>query len=752
MCCPHGITGYGSTESGIMFIGIAPGKDEALRTKRPLTGPSGKLLDAVLETHGIKRDDVYTTNLICYWKDAPDRSDIQVCSSRLSREIQLVNPKIIVLLGKIACESMLNIPFSKARGAVIPRNGITYLVSNHPAAALHPDNKEQQIEAAYNLVRDLGKLPRILNNEYQFIEPTYTIINDVHHAQTLLDSLPVNTPVTIDIETKYDKEIDRSHPFSDEIRCVGIGWSDTHCYVLIGNALSETLIWPDREYTYHNGGGFDIQQIRKHLGVWLPVVHDSMLEHYCCDERSVRGLHKLKPMLRELVGSDFYEEEEHQNLDSLILYNTKDVCGTARVERYVRDWMVREQTDTVFNNLLRPASEMLARSQYHGIYINPKHVGEIEVKFGTEYMKLTLELKKLATSLGFPDLNLRSPIQLKAMLHAQGYPVPNTTKYTLQDLAEADNIFIQKLLRYRTLERLITVYLHLVLEQVKYDGRVHPHALLIGTVTGRLVYKDPPMQTLPKPKTVKDLGVIRKIFSATDQDHVLIEVDYAQIEAWLGAYFSKDDILLSDLQSDDWHDTTTRDVFKVTEESCTPHEWDFYRDAGKHLNYGCMYGEGPDGLTRKPPIGMGCDINTARIYHQRWYNRYRVFGKYQQEQQRKAREDAEIVTPFGRKRRFPIIVNDHQLRQAINYEIQSTASDYTLSSAIKLWPQLERLDTYLLFIEHDALYYEAPRQNLQEVVSIIKQVMESPPLLGLPSIKTAELVGDNLAELVGYKA
>lgn len=767
-CCLHGIQGYGPLDAQIMFIGIAPGRDEATVSKRPFTGPAGKFLQSVLSAYDITLDDCYCTNLICWWKDKPNRDEIQSCHQRLLKEIGLINPKVIVLLGGLVCETFLGRKLSQARGAVIPINNFNhddsyYLVTNHPAAALHPDNKEQQINAAYDIIRDLGKLPHLLNDEYTTLyeQPiTYTLINTIEEAQNLLNNLSEFT-VALDIETKYDKEADWSHPFSDQILCIGIGYEDSHAYVLAGEALSPSLKWPKyTRWLYHNGQ-FDTQEIAQHLHTWLPISEDTMLQSYTCDERNERGLHKLKHLAREYCGADFYEEDEHHpevdeqtgetNYAKLYEYNARDVCYTYRLHNYLSDRQKQEDVSLPYESLLLPAAEMLARSQFRGIYINPQNVNHIEATFAREYILTKRELTKLATDLGFPELNVRSPIQLKAMLHAQGHFVANTTKYTLQDLADDDNLFIQKLLRYRTLDRLITNYLHNVLEQVKYDGRVHPHAFLPGTVTGRLTYKDPAMQTLPKPKTVKDLGVIRSIFSATNDDYILVEADYAQIEAWLGAYFSQDPTLLADLQSGDWHTYTTTDVFKVTRATVNAQQWAFYRDGGKHLNYGCMFGEGPQGLTRKPPIGMGCDIQTARLYHKRWYERYHVFGDYQRQQQALARNEAEIITPFGRKRRFPVIVNDHQLRQAINYEIQSTASDYTISSAIRLWPKLEQLDSHLLFIEHDALYYEVNRSNLEEVLQLIKVAMERPPLPNLPSIKIEIDIGHNLAEMIPQK-
>lgn len=761
VCCnlETSITGYGNPHAEVMAIGIAPGKHEALTSKRPLTGPSGKLFDALLrDVANVQREDVYCTNTICWWNDKPTRAEILVCQPRLLKEIELVNPRVVLLLGKIACESLLNIPFSKARGALIRHNGRLVLVSNHPAAAYYSDNKEDQINSAYNLIRDIAKLRELpTGDDARWHDIGYELVTTCERAQDIMNhNFEPNQVVSLDIETVYDKEVDQFHPFSSEITCIGIGTSSTFCYVLTPPAFNHVTWRTDLRYLYHNGV-YDTQQIAKYLGVWLPISEDTLLQSYTIDERNVRGLHKLKHLAREYVGSDFYEEDEHhihpddqESYNRMYSYNAKDVCYTYRLHQYLSTRQVEENTHDVYESVLLPAQEMLARAQYKGIYINPANVEHIEATFGIEYIKLDLALKKLAASLGFPDLNLRSPIQLKAMLNAQGHDVANTNKYTMQDLVDTDNEFVAKLMRHRTLANLITKYLHQVLEQIKTDGRVHPHAFLFGTVTGRLTYKDPVMNTLPKPKTVKDLGIIRSIFSATNSDYILLEIDYAQIEAWLGAYFSQDPTLLADLQSGNWHTHTTEDVFKVKKQDVTPFQWAFYYDGGKHLNYGCMFGEGPEGLTRKPPIGMGCDIQTAREYHKRWYARYHVYANYQRSQKRKARDSAELVTPFGRKRRFPIIVNDHQERQAINYEIQSTASDYTITSAIKLWPQLEKLDTHLLFCEHDALYYEVNKAHLGEVAQLIKSTMEQPPLPGLPSIKTEIDIGPNLAELEHY--
>jgi len=758
-CHPGGVCGYGAANN-VAFVGIAPGADEWRNTKRPFTGQSGRLLDALLCASGLSRDDVYCTNLICWWKDNPTSDEILACQPRLQVELASIKPKIIVLLGKLACESVLGIPFKKAQGAIIKKDGQLYLATYHPAAALHPGKllreKEQQIHAAMTLCRDIPKLAGPYDKDWP--QPNYTVISDPIRAQAILDSLPLDHPIALDIETDYDKEYEKEHPFDHGIICIGLG--TTEAAVFTEAALSG-LKWPDCQWLFHNGV-FDTQEIARKFGVWLDIREDTLLQSYSVDERGVKagvGLHhKLKSLAREYCGADFYEEDDHKldgsadSLARLYEYNAKDVVYTYRLHQHLTVWQQREGTERMYRELLLPAANMLARSQYRGIQINMDYMRQVFAIFTKEYLSLQQRLAEFNVDvLGFPEFNVNSPRQIKQMLQYQGYDIEDTRKATLQDLLdkEPEGIpFIDMLLRYRTIDKLLRNYLRDVHDQIKYDGRVHPHAFLIGTVSGRLVYKAPAMQTLPKDKTVKDLGVVRKIFSATNDDYILLEVDYAAIEGWLGAYFSEDDVLLADLKSGDWHSSVAESMFHVNADTAKDrYEWLHLRDAAKHINYGSFFGEGAQGLTRRPPIGIGCDLKTAEDYLRKWKAHYPKFVKYQKDQQQLAQSQAFIETPFGRKRRFPIIVNDHQLRQAINYKIQSTAGDYTLSSAIRLWRPLEALDTHLLYIEHDAIYLEANRRHLDEVLALVKYEMEQPPLPGLPSIKVVTEMGPNLAEM-----
>src|SRR3989338_4272307 len=104
------VIGEGGHEAKIMFIGEAPGKNEAL-TARPFCGASGKILDQLLESAGIKRADVYVTNIV---KDRPPENrdpspgEIAVYAPYLDRQIDILEPQIIAPLGRFAMKYIMD--------------------------------------------------------------------------------------------------------------------------------------------------------------------------------------------------------------------------------------------------------------------------------------------------------------------------------------------------------------------------------------------------------------------------------------------------------------------------------------------------------------------------------------------------------------------------------------------------------------------------------------------------------------------
>jgi uracil-DNA glycosylase len=153
------VPGEGPINAEIMFIGEGPGFHEN-EQGRPFVGPAGKFLDELLESIGMKRSDVYITNVVKCRPPGnrdPEPGEIEACSGYLDRQIQLINPKVIVTLGRYSKARYLpNAKISVVHGRAVEMNGRLVVAMYHPAAALHQGSLKGAIE------EDFSRLPQLI--------------------------------------------------------------------------------------------------------------------------------------------------------------------------------------------------------------------------------------------------------------------------------------------------------------------------------------------------------------------------------------------------------------------------------------------------------------------------------------------------------------------------------------------------------------------------------------------------------------
>jgi DNA polymerase len=139
----NAVPGDGQLSSKIMFIGEAPGKNEDEQGK-PFVGAAGMILNQALEKAGIKRAEVFITNVVkCRPPNnrLPENDERSICRQYLDRQISLIAPKIICILGSTAYSSILGgKSIIKNRGKIMERNGQKYFLTIHPAAAIYNKN------------------------------------------------------------------------------------------------------------------------------------------------------------------------------------------------------------------------------------------------------------------------------------------------------------------------------------------------------------------------------------------------------------------------------------------------------------------------------------------------------------------------------------------------------------------------------------------------------------------------------------
>jgi len=163
----YAVPGEGAEKAEILFIGEGPGYYED-KQGRPFVGPAGQFLDELLTSVGLKREDVYITNIIkCRPPNNRDPlpNEIEACSDWLKEQIELIHPKMVVTLGR---HSMARFfpkgSISKLHGTAQKKEGIIYYVMYHPAAALHQQSLRNIIE------EDMKKIPELVKQFHQVAE------------------------------------------------------------------------------------------------------------------------------------------------------------------------------------------------------------------------------------------------------------------------------------------------------------------------------------------------------------------------------------------------------------------------------------------------------------------------------------------------------------------------------------------------------------------------------------------------------
>jgi uracil-DNA glycosylase len=139
------VFGQGNPQADLMFVGEAPGFHED-RQGIPFVGPSGQLLNRLLEGIGLRRQDVYICNVV---KSRPPSNrdplpdEIAACRPWLDAQIRLVDPKVVVTLGNFAAKTLLETTtgITRLRGRTYPFQGRVLLPTFHPAAALHAQGR-----------------------------------------------------------------------------------------------------------------------------------------------------------------------------------------------------------------------------------------------------------------------------------------------------------------------------------------------------------------------------------------------------------------------------------------------------------------------------------------------------------------------------------------------------------------------------------------------------------------------------------
>ena len=250
-------------------------------------------------------------------------------------------------------------------------------------------------------------------------------------------------------------------------------------------------------------------------------------------------------------------------------------------------------------------------------------------------------------------------------------------------------------------------------------------------MTGRISSTEPNLQNIP---TRTELGrELRKMFIAPDDEHILVDADYSQIELRVLAHIADDTVMKNAfLNDEDIHSVTASQVFDVPLTEVTREQ----RSSAKAVNFGIVYGIGEFSLAQDLKI----PVRQAREYIKNYLGKYTGVSAYMERIKDEAKQKGYVKTLLNRIRFIPEIKSSNFVarsfgeRVALNTPIQGTAADIIKLAMVRVYNRLkdEGLSSRLILQVHDELIVETLKSELQEVQKILKEEMENAMVLSVP--------------------
>jgi len=470
------------------------------------------------------------------------------------------------------------------------------------------------------------------------------------------------------------------------------------------------------------------------------------------EERSALDPQEVKETLIGfwLLNSD----TTNPTLDDVLNFaHTEDF---AKAKKIIFDEVAKRNLMPVFNDIEKPLIPVIDQMHVDGIKIDEKFLKDLSKKYHKELSLLETSIWEMAGE----EFNINSPKQLGVVLFEKmGLSIKNqkktaggarsTKESELEKLRESHPI-IDKIMKYRELQKLLSTYIDAIPTLVAEDGRLHTTFIQTGATTGRMASQNPGLQNIPV-KT--ELGrAIRHAFIA-EKGHSLLAIDYSQIELRIAAFLSGDEKLIEIFnKGKDIHTAVAAQVFNVAPEKVDKE----MRRQAKVINFGIIYGMGVNALR----TNLGTDRASAQTFYNEYFKTYSGLAQYLDKVKADTERMGYTETFFGRRRYFPGIksklgfIKAMAERMAINAPIQGTEADIVKIAMIKVDEFLKReklgKDVRLLLQVHDELVFEVKSDMAEKIAPKIQKVMESvidPKDISGIICKTEASVGANWGDL-----
>ncbi len=403
--------------------------------------------------------------------------------------------------------------------------------------------------------------------------------------------------------------------------------------------------------------------------------------------------------------------------------------------------------EALYNDIELPLCRVLYEMERDGFKLDVEGLKT----YGERLTALQGELEERIYMLAGGEFNINSPKQLGEVLFDRlALPVLKKTKTGYSTNAEVleklrpYHPIIDEVLEYRKVAKLSSTYVDGLIKVCDSENKVHTLFKQTGTATGRLSSAEPNLQNIP---IRTELGhELRRFFIPSDENHVLIDADYSQIELRLLAHIAGDETMINAfLSGEDIHASTASAVFGVPLSAVTSE----LRKRAKAVNFGIVYGIGAFSLA----TDLGITKKQADEYIKSYLERFGAIDRYLKGTIETAYERGYVETIFQRRRYIPELsasnknMKNFGERVAMNSPIQGSAADIIKIAMINTRRALKEanIDAKLILQVHDELLVEASRECADKAAEILRREMENAVSLSVP-LSVELTVGDTWYE------
>ncbi|KKN28973.1 hypothetical protein LCGC14_0848700, partial [marine sediment metagenome] len=690
-------------------------------------------------------------NFGVFYEDAKRRIPskmLVIAREELISEIRKIKPNVVVALGAEALKALAGkYSIESWRGSLLKIvDNIKLIPTYHPAYILRVYKHRTIVELDLKKAKAESLFPELRYTPPKFeICPSYACVMD------RLAWIRAKRPrISLDIESS-----------GRVIRCLGIGWKnpgnvEAICIPFACRAgfqpNSNILMLPSNSQDFLGSSywsleeeqeilkaldgilpdasipkvlqnfPFDAELLWKGFGLHISGLHmDTMVAQHCCYSELPKSLDFLTSIYTDIP---YYADYDASNDESTFIYNCLDCVSTIRSSYRLDKELEQMSLTSFYHDHAQPEMEALGRLQNRGIPVSEPARQQMRVELQGQVDKTR---RLISERLG-ESFNPRSHLQMKKLLYESlGLPKQfdrKTHKITsdAKAIERLINRFPQHLellngiIQFKSSEKLINRFLINPLR----NGRQYTSFNSTGTVTGRLSSSENIWGEGDNLQNI-NRGPIRRIF-ACDEGSWWIKVDLSQAEARAVAWLAPLPMLVDRFANDKGFDIHTwnaaENIYKVPADTITK-EQRYMSKCGVHGgNYGL----------REVTAAAIYKISIEEAKHaiESYQQAVEIEKRYWKPIQLELASTRALRTPFGRQRIFFDRINDETYRSAYSTKPQSLVADIIGRALFVLDPLLYNYNCYSVLQLHDELDFICPKENLENVMPIILEVMEYP--------------------------